>query len=106
MEKTKIKQPNLFKRWYNLAEPNKHLWFWQVFLYIIFAGIYASMTIFAAKTIDSLYNHDWKMAFTWLAVELIDIILRNKFATCSMLFMQNIMGLLEKTSPQKYLIRF
>lgn len=35
------------------------------------------MTIFAAKTIDSLYNHDWKMAFTWLAVELIDIILRN-----------------------------
>lgn len=64
MKNTKVKQETLIKRWYKLAEPSKNLWLWQIFLYVVFAGIYASMTIFAAKTIDCLYNSDWKGAWS------------------------------------------
>ncbi len=77
MKKTKTKQENLFKRWYRLCEPNKNLWFWQVFFYVLYAAIYAVMTIIAAKTINCLYHARWKEAFFWLALELGDIILRN-----------------------------
>lgn len=73
------KKDNIFKRWYTLCEPDKKIWFFQIFFYILYAILYALMTIFAAKTINCLYNQDWNGAFFWLAIELLDIILRNVF---------------------------
>ena len=71
------KRPNLFKRWYALAQPNKTVWFWQITLLLIFAVIESLMTIFAAKTINCLYSADYSGAFFWLIMELADIWLRN-----------------------------
>lgn len=73
------KKDNILKRWYTLCEPDKKVWFFQIFFYILYAILYALMTIFAAKTINCLYNQDWNGAFFWLAIELLDIILRNVF---------------------------
>ncbi len=71
------KNENIIKRWYKLCQPNKTAWTLQILCYIIYAVIYASMTIFAAKTINCLYNANWQGAFFWLGIELLDIVLRN-----------------------------
>ena len=76
-KETKVKQENLFKRWYKLCEPNKKMWFFQVAFYIAYAVIYTLMTIFAAKTINCLVEQNYKGAFFWLVIEFLDILLRN-----------------------------
>lgn len=78
MKKEK-KQDNIIKRWYKLCQPNKRDWFLQIFTYAGYAVFYALMAIFAAKTINCLYNSDWKGAFFWLGVEFLDILIRNIF---------------------------
>ena len=76
-EKAKKSQDNLFRRWYNLCRPNKKLWFWQVFFHVFYAALCACMTIFAAKTINYLYEGDWKNSFIWLGVEIGSILIRE-----------------------------
>lgn len=100
MEK-KQKQENLFKRWYKLSEPNKSVWFWQTFFYIAYAVIYALMTIVAAKTINCLYNADWIGAFTWLAVELADIVLRNIMLHFQYIFYAKHYGIIRNNITRK-----
>lgn len=73
----KVKKENIIKRWYKLCEPNKKYMTLQILSYAIHAIIYALMTVFAAKTIDCLYNGDWKNAFIWLGIEFLDILVRN-----------------------------
>lgn len=100
-EKKKNKQENLFKRWYKLCEPDKKVWFFQIFFYVLYAGLYASMTIFAAKTINCLYNSDWKGAFIWLAVEFLDIALRNLSYHCQYIFYAKHYGIIRKNITSK-----
>ena len=97
----KDKQENLFKRWYKLCEPNKKVWFFQMFFYVLYAGIYASMTIFAAKTINCLYNSDWKGAFFWLAIEFLDIMLRSLAYHCQYIFYGKHYGIIRKNITTK-----
>jgi ABC-type bacteriocin/lantibiotic exporter with double-glycine peptidase domain len=68
---------NLFKRWWILCEPNKSVWFWQIFFCVLYAALYACMTIFAAKLINCLYNGEWNKAYFWLVIELVDVVVRN-----------------------------
>ena len=77
MQKSNQKQENILKKWYRLCEPNKKFMTLQILSYAIHAILYALMTVFAAKTIDCLYNGDWKNAFIWLAIEFADILVRN-----------------------------
>lgn len=75
--KTQKKSPkteNIITRWYKLAEPNKTTWFFQCLFYTCHSALVALLTVFAAKTIDSLYASDWKMAFIWLACEIASIV--------------------------------
>ena len=76
MKKEKTKR-NLFKIWYKTAEPNKLYWTIQIVSYLIYVVFYTIITIFAAKTIDSLYNAEWESAFFYLALELLSIIIRS-----------------------------
>ena len=101
MKKTKVKQEDLFKRWYRLCEPNKWMWFWQTFLYVVYAAIFALMTIIAAKTINCLYNGDWQGAFTWLAVELANIIIRNIVLHIQYIFYAKHYGFIRKNITTK-----
>ena len=71
------KRENIVKRWYKLCEPNKKDWALQIISYSMYAIINALMAIFAAKTINCLYNQDWNGAFLWLGVEFLDILIRN-----------------------------
>ncbi len=73
----KEKKDNIIKRWYKLAEPNKKYWVMQIIFYTIYAVLLSIITIFAAKTIDYMYKENWVWAFTFLAFELGNIILRN-----------------------------
>lgn len=74
MEKAK---DNIFKRWYRLAEPNKKIWFWQIFYYVVYSLFLTVFTIFAAKTINCMYAKDWKGSFLFLFLELATIVIRN-----------------------------
>ena len=77
MEAKTQKKENIIKRWYKLCKPNKKDFTMQIITYAVHAVLYALMTVFAAYTIDCIYNHDWKGAFFWLAIEFLDILLRN-----------------------------
>ncbi len=77
MEVENKKQENILKRWYKLCQPNKFDWAMQIITYSLYAIINALMAIFAAKTINCLYNSDFSGAFFWLAVEFLDILVRN-----------------------------
>ncbi len=101
MKQTQEKQENLFKRWYKLCEPNKSVWFWQTFFYVLYAVIYALMTVFAAKTIDCLYNGDWQGAYIWLAIELVDIIARNISLHAQYIFYAKHYGIIRKNITRK-----
>lgn len=68
---------NIIKRWYKLCEPDKKVWFWQIFYFVIYAIFLTILTIFAAKTINCMYKQDWKGAFLNLGLELATIIIRN-----------------------------
>ncbi len=77
---TSTYEKNLFKRWYILANPNKKIWALQIFFFICYTVLLTLITIFAARTIDCMYNDNWNGAFLNLALELITIILRSLFA--------------------------
>ena len=104
---TKPKQENVIKRWYKLCEPNKRDWALQIITYVLYAIINALMAIFAAKTINCLYNHDWSGAFFWLGVEFLDILLRNIFMHFEYCYYAKVYGQINKTlcgkiSPNNY----
>ena len=65
---------NIIKRWYNLVEPNKKAWIGQIVTYIIYSICLFLLTIFAARTINCMYNGNWKMAFVNLGIELLLIV--------------------------------
>ncbi len=73
----KNKKDNILKRWYKLCEPNKKFWFGQIFTYTIYTICLFLITIFAARTINSIYHQNWKMAFLNLGLELATIVVRN-----------------------------
>lgn len=73
----KNQKDNIIKRWYRLAEPNKKIWFWQIFYFVVYAVLLSVFTIFAAKTINCMYAKDWKGAFFFLFLELMAIVIRN-----------------------------
>ena len=71
------KQPNIFKRWWRLAEPNKKYFAGQITFYIIYTVFLSVITIFAARTINCMYQKDWTGAFINLGIELLTIVIRN-----------------------------
>lgn len=73
----KNQKDNIIRRWYRLAEPNKRIWFWQIFYFVVYAVLLTVFTIFAAKTINCMYAKDWKGAFFFLFLELMTIVIRN-----------------------------
>ena len=77
--KNKNKKPNIISRWYKLAEPSKSLWFWQTITYILYVIFYTIITIFAARTINCMYEGNWKWAFINLGIELLTLVLRYIF---------------------------
>ncbi len=101
MEEKKVKQDNLFKRWYKLCEPNKVVWFFQTLYYVLYAVLYALLTIFAAKTINCLYMQEWKSAYFWLCVELLSIILRDVFIHLQYIYYSKHYGIIRKNITNK-----
>ena len=97
----KIRQERLFKKWYRICEPNKTYWFLQIFTYILYATLYALMAIFAAKTINCLVEKDWKGAFIWLAVEFLDILLRNVVYHIEYIYYSKQFGTIQKNITTK-----
>lgn len=79
MTKTKeIKSnENIFKRWYKLCQPHKFYWFLQIIFYSGYTALLAILTIFAARTINAMYDQNWHLAFLNLGIELITIVSRN-----------------------------
>jgi len=80
MKKTKdtlLKKDNIIKRWYKLAEPHKGHFAGQILYYIGYTIMLSIITIFAAKTINCMYEKNWTGAFIFLALELATIVLRN-----------------------------
>ena len=71
------KQPNIFSRWWRLAEPNKKYFAGQIIYYIIYSVFLSVITIFAARTINCMYEEDWTGAFINLGIELLTIVIRN-----------------------------
>ena len=70
------KKLGLIRRWYRTAQPNKWIWSVQILSYIVYVIFLTIITIFAARTINSLYQGDWQAAFFYLALELLTIIIR------------------------------
>lgn len=73
----KQRDENILKRWYKLTEPHKGFWFGQIFFYTVYTVMLFLITIFAAKTINSMYQGEWQKAFIFLGLELTTIIIRN-----------------------------
>ncbi len=73
----KNKKDNILKRWYKLVQPHKGYWVGQIVCYIIYTVLLFLLTIFAAKTIDSMYNQEWGKAFLYLGIEIGTIIVRS-----------------------------
>lgn len=72
----KNKKDNILKRWYKLCEPHKGYWATMIITYMLYAGFLAVVTIFAAKTINCMYEKDWTGAFTYLGIELFCVLAR------------------------------
>ncbi len=73
----KNKKDNIIKRWNLLVSPHKGYFVGQIFFYCVYTVFLSVITIFAARTINYMYQQNWKMAFTYLMLELLTIILRN-----------------------------
>ncbi len=71
------KEENILKKWYKLAEPSKAYLTLQILTYSFYAVFYTITSYFAAFTINSLYEGNWKMAYIYLAIEFLLILLRN-----------------------------
>lgn len=97
MDKNNKKQDNIIKRWYKLCQPNKKDWALQIITYSLYAIINALMAIFAAKTINCLYNGNWDGAFFWLAIEFLDILFRNIFKHMEYYYYGKVYGQINKT---------
>ena len=78
MKKNKRKD-NILKRWWKLCEPHKGYFAGQILTFVGYAVFLTIITIFAAKTINSMYAKDWSKAFLYLMLELSTIIARNVF---------------------------
>ena len=72
----KNRDENIIKRWFKLAQPNKKAWAGQIITYIIYTTCLFLFTIFAARTINCMYNGDWTMAFVNLGIEILLIVSR------------------------------
>ncbi len=72
----KQRDENILKRWYKLTEPHKGAWAGQIITYIIYTTCLFLATIFAARTINNMYNKNWTMAFVNLGIELLLIAVR------------------------------
>lgn len=77
--KTNKRKDNILKRWWKLCEPHKGIFLGQILTYIGYTIFLSLITIFAAKTINCIYQSDWKGAFLFLGLELFTIIARNVF---------------------------
>ncbi len=98
MKKNKQNKPdNIVKRWYKLCQPNKKDWAMQIITYSLYAIVNACMAIFAAKTINCLYNSNWNGAFFWLGVEFLDILIRNLFYHLEYYYYGKVYGQINKT---------
>ena len=68
---------NILKKWFKLAEPNKKYFTAQIVFYCIYAIFLISLTVFAAQTINCMYEGNWKWSFIFLMIELLTIVCRN-----------------------------
>ncbi len=73
----KNKPDNILKRWYKLAKPHKGFWVGQMLTYTIYTIMLFFVTIFSAQTINYMYNGEWNMAFLFLGIELLAIVIRS-----------------------------
>lgn len=72
----KHRDENIIKRWYKLTQPHKGAWIGQIITYIMYTTCLFLLTIFAARTINFMYQKNWTMAFINLGIELLLIIAR------------------------------
>ena len=77
MKKKEQKKPNIISRWYKLCKPSKAIWIGQILTFTIYTIFLTVITIFAARTIDCMYNGDWHGALLNLFIEVATIVLRN-----------------------------
>lgn len=77
--KTNKRKDNILKRWWNLCEPHKGIFLGQILTYVGYTIFLSLITIFAAKTINCMYESNWRGAFLFLALELVTIVTRNVF---------------------------
>ena len=75
----KNNKKNIFSRWATLANPHKGLFAGQIIFYSLYTILFTLITVFAARTINCIYNKDWSGAYLNLGIELSTIILRNVF---------------------------
>ena len=77
MKKEKVIKDNIFRRWYILSNPHWGYFFGEALFCVVYYIFLSLITIFAAKTINCMYEGNWTGAFTFLGIELGTIILRN-----------------------------
>ena len=73
----KQKKENILVRWYKLCQPSKGAWIGQILSFTVYTVFLTLITIFAARTIDCMYNGDWNGAFLNLFIEVATIVIRN-----------------------------
>ncbi|MBR1988086.1 MAG: ABC transporter ATP-binding protein [Clostridia bacterium] len=97
----KRKKENILKSWYKLCEPSKPLWIGQILTFCGYTVLLAIMTILAAKTINYMYEENWTMAFVYLGLELLSIILRQLFYHWEYVFYVRIVAQIKRTVTNK-----
>ena len=73
----KQKKENILVRWYKLCQPSKGAWIGQILSFTVYTVFLTLINIFAARTIDCMYNGDWNGAFLNLFIEVATIVIRN-----------------------------
>ena len=61
---------NILVRWWKLTEPNKAIFAAQIIFNVVSMVLSTVLTIFAARTINCMYDGDWKGSFIYLGIEL------------------------------------
>ena len=77
MKKQQTFKDNIFQRWYRLSNPHWGYFFGEALFCVVYYVLLSVMTIFAAKTINCMYEGNWTGSFIFLGIELATIVLRN-----------------------------
>ena len=68
---------NILVRWWKLCNPHKGALIGQIIFYSGYTLMLSVLTIFAARTINCMYNGEWAKAYMYLGLEAATILIRN-----------------------------